>query len=142
MPVVSSEADVYGYTAENRHMVECSLKDVRTKENFSDGVAITELLMTAYMSAEQGVTIKFPPPGLDQFVPMVAKGKLQLLTRLSILMQLPTPLLCIKSTDFCPPSHAPQDEATPSSSVVKTIGRICALSCTRLIKWACPASGT
>ena len=27
-------------------------------------------------------------------------------------MQLPTPLLCIKSTDFCPPSHAPQDEAT------------------------------
>ena len=75
MPVVSSEADVYGYTAENRHMVECFLKGVRPKENFSDGVAITELLMTAYMSAEQGVTIKFPPPGLDQFVPMVAKGK-------------------------------------------------------------------
>jgi len=75
MPVVSSEADVYGYTAENRHMVECFLKGVRPKENFSDGVAITELLMTAYMSAEQGVTIKFPPPDLDQFVPMVAKGK-------------------------------------------------------------------
>ena len=55
--------------------VEELLKGVRPKENFSDGVAITELLMTAYMSAEQGVTIKFPPPGLDQFVPMVAKGK-------------------------------------------------------------------
>ena len=75
MPVVSNEADVYGYTAENRHMVESFLKGVRPKENFSDGVAVTELLMTAYMSAEKGITIKFPPPGLDNYVPLVAQGK-------------------------------------------------------------------
>ena len=32
------------------------------------------MLMTAYMSAEQGKTVKFPPRGLDSFVPKVAKG--------------------------------------------------------------------
>ena len=75
MPVVSSETDAYGYTAENRHMVQCFLAEKRPEENFSDGVAVTELLMTAYMSAEQDKTIQFPPPGLDDFVPAVAKGE-------------------------------------------------------------------
>ena len=75
MPVVSSETDAYGYTAENRHMVQSFLAGKRPEENFSDGVAVTELLMTAYMSAEQDKTIQFPPPGLDDFVPAVAKGE-------------------------------------------------------------------
>ena len=75
MPVVSNEAEVYGYTAENRHMVESFLAGKRPKENFSDGVNVTELLMTAYMSAEQGKTIDFPPPGLDNFIPAVARGE-------------------------------------------------------------------
>ena len=75
MPVVSSEADTYGYTAENRHMVECFLAGKRPEENFSDGVAVTELLMTAYMSAEQDKTIQFPPKYLDDFIPAVAKGE-------------------------------------------------------------------
>ena len=75
MPVVSNEAEVYGYTAENRHMVESFLAGKRPNENFSDGVNVTELLMTAYMSAEQGKTIAFPPPGLDSFIPAVARGE-------------------------------------------------------------------
>ena len=75
MPVVSNEAEVYGYTAENRHMVESFLAGKRPNENFSDGVNVTELLMTAYMSAEQGKTISFPPPGLDNFIPAVARGE-------------------------------------------------------------------
>ena len=75
MPVVSSEAEVYGYAAENRHMVESFLAGKRPIENFSDGVNVTELLMTAYMSAEQGKTIAFPPPGLDNFIPAVARGE-------------------------------------------------------------------
>ena len=75
MPVVSSETDTYGYTAENRHMVQSFLAGKRPKENFDDGVNVTELLMTAYMSAEQDKTIPFPPPGLDDFVPAVAKGE-------------------------------------------------------------------
>ena len=75
MPVVSSEADTYGYTDENRHMVESFLAGIRPMENFSDGVNVTELLMTAYMSAENNKTIIFPPPGLDEFIPAVAKGE-------------------------------------------------------------------
>ena len=75
MPVVSNEAEVYGYTAENRHMVESFLAGKRPNENFSDGINVTELLMTAYMSAEQGKTIAFPPPGLDDFIPAVARGE-------------------------------------------------------------------
>ena len=75
MPVVSSEAEVYGYTAENRHMVESFLAGKRPEENFDDGLNVTELLMTAYMSAEQGKTISFPPPDLENFVPSVAKGE-------------------------------------------------------------------
>jgi len=75
MPVVSNEADTYGYTDENRHMVESFLAGIRPMENFSDGVNVTELLMTAYMSAENNKTIIFPPPGLDEFIPAVAKGE-------------------------------------------------------------------
>lgn len=75
MPVVGSEETEYGYIAENRHMVQSFLAGKRPEENFSDGVNVTELLMTAYMSAEQEKTIPFPPPGLDSFIPAVAKGE-------------------------------------------------------------------
>jgi len=56
-------------------MVQSFLARIRPKENFSDGVNVTELLMTAYMSAENNRTIIFPPPGLDEFIPAVAKGE-------------------------------------------------------------------
>ena len=75
MPVVSNEAEVYGYTAENRHMVESFLSGNRPVENFDDGFEVTKLLMAAYMSAEQGKTISFPPSDLDTYVPSVAKGE-------------------------------------------------------------------
>ncbi len=75
MPVISNEQDEYGYTAENRHMVRSFLAGKRPEENFSDGVNVTELLMTAYMSVEQGKTIAFPPPNLENFIPAVAEGK-------------------------------------------------------------------
>ncbi|MBN2206811.1 MAG: Gfo/Idh/MocA family oxidoreductase [Candidatus Aminicenantes bacterium] len=74
MPVVADEATEYGYIAENRHMVQSFLKGRRPEENFSDGLAVTELLMAAYMSAERGKTVPFPPPGLASFVPAVARG--------------------------------------------------------------------
>ena len=41
---------------------------------FDDGLEVVKILMTAYMSAEAGKTVKFPPRGLDKFVPEVAKG--------------------------------------------------------------------
>jgi predicted dehydrogenase len=74
MPVVSDEESEYGYIGENRHMVQSFLAGRRPAENFSDGVNVTELLMTAYMSAEQGKTIDFPPKKLDKYVPAVARG--------------------------------------------------------------------
>ena len=75
MPIVSSEEIEYGYTDENRHMVQSFLEGKRPRENFSDGVEVTKLLMTAYMSIEEEKTIHFPPQGLETFIPAVAKGK-------------------------------------------------------------------
>ena len=74
MPVVADEATEYGYIAENRHMIRSFLKGVRPEENFSDGLNVAELLMTAYISADQGKTVPFPPHGLENYVPPVAKG--------------------------------------------------------------------
>lgn len=75
MPVVSQEASAYGYEDENRHMVRSFIDGVRPTENFSDGVNVTELLMAAYKSAEEGRTVEFPVEGLDSFVPAVARGE-------------------------------------------------------------------
>ena len=74
MPVVSNEAEVYGYTAENRHMVESFLSGKRPEENFDDGLDVTRLLMAAYMSAEQGRTIKLPNSNIKDFIPAVSQG--------------------------------------------------------------------
>jgi predicted dehydrogenase len=74
MPVVSSEETEYGYTGENRHMVESFLDGKRPEENFSDGLNVTELLMAAYMSAEREKTVTFPVAGLEDFIPAVARG--------------------------------------------------------------------
>jgi predicted dehydrogenase len=75
MPVISNEADVYGYTAENRHMVESFLAGKRPQENFDDGLDVTRLLMAAYMSAEQRKTIQLPNRDIDSFIPAVARGE-------------------------------------------------------------------
>jgi predicted dehydrogenase len=75
MPIVSNEAEVYGYTAENRHMVECFLAGKRPEENFDDGLDVTRLLMAAYMSAEEGKTIQLPNTEIETFIPAVARGE-------------------------------------------------------------------
>ncbi len=74
MPVVPNEAAEYGYESQDRHMVQSFLAGKRPDENFSDGINVTELLMAAYKSAEEGRTVPFPPEGLDDFVPAVARG--------------------------------------------------------------------
>ena len=75
MPVVSNEAEVYGYTAENRHMVESFMNGNRPEENFDDGLEVTRLLMAAYMSAEQEKTIQLPYSDIVTFTPAVARGE-------------------------------------------------------------------
>jgi predicted dehydrogenase len=74
MPVVANEEAEYGYEGENRYFVQCFLEGRQPEEDFRDGLEVTRLLMTAYMSAEQERTIEFPPPNLDSFIPAVARG--------------------------------------------------------------------
>jgi predicted dehydrogenase len=74
MPVVTGEAGVYGYEAEDRHFVRVFLGREAPQLTFDDGLEVVRVLMTAYMSAEQGKTLAFPPPGVEKFVPAVAKG--------------------------------------------------------------------
>jgi predicted dehydrogenase len=74
MPVVPDEPASYGYVAENRHMVRAFLAGRAPDETWADGLAVTEVLMACYISAEQGRTIAFPAPELETFVPAVAKG--------------------------------------------------------------------
>jgi len=73
MPVLEDEAGIYGYTDENRHMVECFRTGRRPLETFEDGLAVVEILMGLYRSAELGQTVRFPAAELDDYVPPVAR---------------------------------------------------------------------
>jgi predicted dehydrogenase len=75
MPVVASEAAAYGYESEDRHFVRAFLGKEAPRLTFDDGLEVVSLLMAAYMSAEQGKTLDFPPPDLDTFIPAVARGE-------------------------------------------------------------------
>jgi len=74
MPLLEDEAVTYGYTDENRHMVEAFRAGVQPRESVREGLVVTELLMAAYLSAEQGETIEFDGLDLSDFVPKVAQG--------------------------------------------------------------------
>ena len=73
MPVVANEAAAYGYEAEDRHFVRAFLGKEPPSLTFEDGLEVVKILMTAYMSAEQGRTLSYPPRGLEKFVPAVAR---------------------------------------------------------------------
>jgi len=74
MPVVADEAAAYGYEAEDRHFVRVFLGKEEPLLTFDDGLEVVQVLMTAYQSAEQGKTLDFPPSGLEDFAPAVARG--------------------------------------------------------------------
>ncbi|MDQ3699451.1 MAG: gfo/Idh/MocA family oxidoreductase, partial [Chloroflexota bacterium] len=73
MPVIDDEASLYGYTHENRHMVESFRKGERPIETFHDGVAVIELLMALYRSAETGNTVRLPTDELETYIPVPAR---------------------------------------------------------------------
>lgn len=73
MPVLEDEAGVYGYTDENRHMVEAFRKGEAPMETFHDGVAVIEMLMALYKSAEEGRTVS-ADENLVDYVPVVARA--------------------------------------------------------------------
>lgn len=73
MPIAEDEANLYGYVAENRHMVERFLANRPPGLTFADGVAVVEMLMALYMSAEQNRTVFLADEDLSDFVPAVAR---------------------------------------------------------------------
>ena len=74
MPLVGNEYAEYGYEAENRAFVTAFANGVQPEVDFHAGRDVTELLMTCYMSAEQGRVIPWKPEGLAQYVPAVARA--------------------------------------------------------------------
>jgi predicted dehydrogenase len=74
MPFVGNETAEYGYEAENRYFVDCFLDGKQPEVSCYDGLEVTELLMMAYLSAEQERTIEFKPADLASFIPAVARG--------------------------------------------------------------------
>jgi predicted dehydrogenase len=74
MPVVADETAAYGYEGENRHFVRAFLGKEPIRLDWDDGVEVVKMLMTAYQSAEEGRALDFPPAGLTDFVPAVARG--------------------------------------------------------------------
>ena len=75
MPVVANETAAYGYEAENRHFTRAFLRGEKPTLTFDDGLEVVKLLMSAYMSAEEGRTIALPAKHIDEFEPAVARGK-------------------------------------------------------------------
>jgi predicted dehydrogenase len=75
MPVVPEEWSAYGYTAEDRHFARAFLGKEPPRLTFSAGVEVVRILMAAYMSAESGRTLAYPPRGIGDYVPQVARGK-------------------------------------------------------------------
>ena len=55
-------------------MVDSFLEGKLPHENFEDGLLIQKILAACYMAAEKGKNIKFPPDGLDDFIPQTAQG--------------------------------------------------------------------
>lgn len=73
MPVLEDEAGVYGYTDENRHMVERFRSGEAPIETFYDGLAVVEMLMALYKSSETGRTVIIGEDDLTGYVPVVAR---------------------------------------------------------------------
>jgi len=74
MPVLENEADIYGHVGENRHMVDAFRHRRRPAETFHDGVAVAQMLMALYRSAEIGQVVTLPAPELETYVPPVARA--------------------------------------------------------------------
>ena len=73
MPVLENEPDIYGYVGENRHMVDAFRRRRPPLETFEDGVAVAEMLMALYRSAELGRVVNLPDEELETYVPPVAR---------------------------------------------------------------------
>jgi predicted dehydrogenase len=75
MPVLDDEPGIYGYTVEDRHFVDAFRAGLMPDETFVDGVAVVQMLMALYRSAELGRTVSLPDAELEDYVPPVARPR-------------------------------------------------------------------
>jgi predicted dehydrogenase len=79
LAVQYNEADLYGYTDENRDMFESFGAGRDAMLSWDYGVEITRLVMASYLSAERGKTIDMTDPAvlaeLETYVPAIQQGK-------------------------------------------------------------------
>ena len=78
LSVQPNEADLYGYTDENRDAAKNFLQGKDGLLPFSYGLEITKLVMAAYMSAERKCTVDLTDEkilaDLEEFIPAVQRG--------------------------------------------------------------------
>jgi predicted dehydrogenase len=74
MSTIADEASTYGYLAEDRHMVSSFIQGREPSETRRDGLSYLELIMACYMSAETGRRLKFPPSGLEHYIPQSVRA--------------------------------------------------------------------
>jgi predicted dehydrogenase len=79
LAVQYNEADLYGYTDENRDMLEAFSAGRDAMLSWDYGVEITRLVMASYLSAERGKTIDLTDASvlaeLENYVPAIQQGK-------------------------------------------------------------------
>jgi predicted dehydrogenase len=79
LAVQYNEADLYGYTDENRDMLESFSAGRDAMLSWDYGVEITRLVMASYLSAERGRTIDLTDSAtlaeLETYVPAIQQGR-------------------------------------------------------------------
>jgi len=79
LAVQYNEADLYGYTDENRDMLEAFSAGRDAMLNWEYGLEIQRLVMASYLSAERGRTVDLTDAAtlreLDTYVPAIQQGK-------------------------------------------------------------------
>lgn len=79
LAVQYNEADLYGYTDENRDAAAAFLSGKDGYLPWSYGLEITRLVMAAYLSAERGATIDLTDPAVQQeletYIPLIQQGR-------------------------------------------------------------------
>jgi predicted dehydrogenase len=79
LAVQYNEADLYGYTDENRDMFEAFSAGRDAMLNWEYGLEIQRLVMASYLSAEQGRTVDLTDAAtlreLDTYIPAIQQGK-------------------------------------------------------------------
>jgi predicted dehydrogenase len=79
LAVHPNEADLYGYTDENRDAFEAFSQGRDAMLSWAYGLEIQRLVMAAYLAAERGRTIDLTDPAvnaeLDRYVPAIQQGR-------------------------------------------------------------------